>query len=162
MAGSFYIQKNKSILIGNIEWKVLDLGNSNKLLKQELHLTNQPKDTRSLPTNQLCRQTNNGDSNSAHSSIGANELTLLKDRLNPLKFDMVKLRLQSIESNLPTSARADPTAHQHSQIRPNCQHPMPLNNQPYHTPSATPYPIQIVPPQFIPGQHPLGSIFSPK
>ena len=175
--------KIAQLLIGNIERKVLDLENSNKLLKQQLQLKNQPVDTYSLPTSHPCVQTSNRDSHCAHSSIGVSELTLVKDRLNSLELDMVKWRLQSIESNRPTSASApvrpepipqqhsqpieisyptptptsisaEPSAHRHSQTWPNQQQPISPNYQIYYPPTLTPYPVQVGHPQFVPGQYP--------
>ena len=120
-------------LIGSLERKVLDLKDSNKLLKHELQLTQFTSDTNMPSTNPLygpridgilqshitTNSTNplygpriDGILQCGQIGLGTSELALLKDGLNSLEYDMIRLRLHSVESPLSTSGRTILGTHQ--------------------------------------------------
>lgn len=88
--------------IGNLERKILDLENSNKILKQGLQLnspcTGEPTRninhfTREQPKNEIPVLSNNYP-------VERTDLSLLKEKINLMEVDILKYRLNALESSM--------------------------------------------------------------
>ena len=104
------------------------------------------------PTTSLYGPRIDGIPQSGQIGVGTNELALLKDKLSALEYDMMRLRLQSIESSLSTSGRTIPGTHQlYSHLPAMPPHPVPFGYPVHHTPMQLLHPAQ---PQDTPGHQP--------
>ena len=153
-------------LIGNLERQILDLKNSNNLLKSELQLLQTPnedirpgRDRTSVPKSENGRPASISDG-------GADDLSQVRDRLYSLEHEMIRLRLQSVETSISMYHRMAPSMGNSSQFMQPTQfspihgtaYPMqyPPIFQTYH--SHIPYNIQQ--PQWV-GPHPQPYVIPP-
>ncbi|MEW8548733.1 MAG: hypothetical protein AB2693_34965, partial [Candidatus Thiodiazotropha sp.] len=162
-------------LIGNLERQVLDLKDSNNLLKRELQLSqNVCDDAMTGAENGEKLRVPKTECQHSLGTVDGNvgEIPLLRDRLTTLEHEILKLRLQSIESAIFMYGRAPSGTgnYSHPLQAPYLNPALGMTHQMQYPPTIPAYPTHpvnsvqhfpwiaphgqpyILQPQFIPGQ----------